>query len=168
MCWFLWSSQLLIPAGSMFTVVEKGEYLGALFFLFWMYARYWLGMILFQIYPIFVILLLVSGRAWRLQDIQEPVVACALHTPDKTQFLVQSACLCSKMKPTKWMQQGSRGQKIIVTETPQYVNCLPASFTSSKSIFYMTELLVTSNPVSKEESVSSAAFCMCNNKHHSN
>lgn len=57
--------------------------LGSQVFLFWMYTRCWLGVILFQICSNFKILWLVSDRTWWHQ-VQVSVVVCALHAYDKT------------------------------------------------------------------------------------
>lgn len=86
----------------------KGEYLGSEVFLFWTYARCWLGVILLKICSNFKILCLVSDRTWWHQ-VQVSLVC--LYMLMTRQFLVQITCLCSMMKFIKWMQQESGGVK---------------------------------------------------------
>lgn len=117
-------------------------------------------MILFQICSNFKILCLVSGRTcWH--QVQVSVVVCALHAYDKT--ISGPKHLSVFYDETHQVNATGKQRSKIVTQTIHYMDCLPASFASSNSIFYMAKLLIVFNPVSKEESVSNASFCMCNN-----
>lgn len=132
----------------------KGEYLGSEVFLFWTYARCWLGVILLKICSNFKILCLVSDRTWWHQ-VQVSVVVCPLHAYDKT---VSGPNHLSVFYDEIHQVNATRKRRSkILTQTPHYMDCLPACFASPKSTFYLAKLLIVFNSVSKEESVSNAS-----------
>lgn len=118
-------------------------------------------MILFQILRFYGLDQIEPG--WH--QVQVSVVVCDLHAYDKT--VCGPKDLSMSYSETHQVNATGKQRSKIVPQTPLYMDWLSASFASSKSIFYMAKLLVAFNPVSKEESVSNASFCMCNNYHHS-
>lgn len=145
MYWFPWSSQFFIPHREP-KHAWKGDYLS--YEVLWMYARCWLGVILFQICSNFKILWLGSDRTWWHQ-VQVSVVVCDVHAFDKT--VSGPKALTVFYNETHQVNATGKQRSKIVTQTPHSMDCLSASFAHSKSFFYMAKLLIAFSPVSKEE-----------------